>query len=105
MKKRTLVAMFFLIIATYIYPIGVFAATTAVKKAVPTSKQVTSKKTVQNKKSVSKKVTATKKTATKTTKKVIKKTTKKKKKVVKHKDKINTTIAPLIDPSNPPGGN
>lgn len=90
--------MFFLVIATYIYPIGALAATTAVKKAPV-------KSAVQNKKTVSKKATVIKKTANKTPKKVVKKTTKQKKKVVKHKDKINTTIAPLIDPSNPPGGN
>lgn len=101
MKKRTLVAVFFLVIATYIYPIGALATTTAVKKVVPTGKQTASKATVQNKKSVVQKSVSIKKAPTKTTQK----TAKKKKKAKKHKDKIKTTIAPLIDPSNPPGGN
>lgn len=105
MKKRTLVAMFFLVIATYIYPIEALAATTAVKKAVPTGRQAAPKTTVQSKKTVVQKSTPTKKTVIKAPVKTTKKALKKKKKVVKHKDKINTTIAPLIDPSNPPGGN
>lgn len=104
MKKRTLVAVFFLVIATYIYPIGAVAATAVVKKAAPKA-TVQSKKTVVSSKSVVKKTTPVKKVVTKTPVKTIKKVVKKKKKVVKHKDKINTTIAPLIDPSNPPGGN
>ncbi len=98
MKKRTLVAMFFLVIATYIYPIGALATTTVSKKAAP-------KATVQNKKSVVQKSTPAKKTVTKTSVKTNKKVVKKANKTTKHKNKIKTTIAPLIDPSNPPGGN
>ena len=58
-----------------------------VKKVTPQPKTVV--KSATTKTSVAKKVT--------TKKKVVKK---KKKKAV-HKDKINTTIAPLIDPANP----
>jgi anionic cell wall polymer biosynthesis LytR-Cps2A-Psr (LCP) family protein len=80
MKKHTFGVVFLLILCTYIYPYSVSA------KAIVHAKN-TKTHTIQNKKNT---------TAKKT---------KKKKKTKKHKDKINTTIAPLIDPSNPPGGN
>ena len=99
MKKRTLWGAFFIAIIMVLLPVGAFAKAT-------TAKKVAAKTTVQNKKTVAKTKTNPPAGGKKTSKKVVKKTTKKgkKKKVAKHKDKINTTIAPLIDPSNPPGG-
>lgn len=93
MKKYTRIVVFFLAILTFLSPIGALAAT---KK---TQKSTTTKATVQNKKNT----TIVKKTTQKKTTTVAKKRTKKK--TVKHVDKIKTTVAPLIDPSNPPGGN
>ena len=98
MIQRRIVSMSILIITIFslLAPFSrVDAATKVVAKTAP---KVVKKVTPQPKtsvKSATAKTSAVKKVTTK------KKATKKKKKKVVHKDKINTTIAPLIDPANP----
>lgn len=102
MKKNSLLGAFFMSISLFSLPFLANVADAAATKTVSTDKQAATTKPLQTSKNTVKKSTV-KKPATKkvSTKKAIKK----KKAAKKHKDKINTTIAPLIDPSHPPGGN
>lgn len=97
MIQRRIVSISILIIAIFSL-FAPFSRVDAATKVVTKTASKTVKKVTPQPKTVVKSATAKTASVKKVTTK--KKSTKKKKKKV-HKDRINTTIAPLIDPANP----